>query len=444
MPTNVVMPQLGESVVEGVVVKWRVKEGDLVKADDPIAEVETDKATTEVPSPATGRVTRLLVKEGQTIGVGKPILEIEAAGAPGAAPQPAANPAASSPDEGESGGSAPVQVPVSAPLVLKAPTKAQPAAPNRAQARVDDARISPVVRKMADEYKLDLSLITGTGDGGRITKKDVQAFLARPKGDGNKATAAAVNAPRASAPAPAAGDEVVPFTRRRRVIAERMALSRRTIPEVTTFSEVDMSRIAQVRARYKAQAGKAPGAQKLTYLPFICAAAIRALREYPIVNAQIVSSTGSATEDAYVLKADINLGVAVDTDEGLIVPVIKRADELSLLGLARATDALGEKGRQGKITPDDMAGGTFTISNPGLKGNLFGTPIINLPQVGCLRMGEVVKRAVVIERDGEDTIAIRPMMYLAFAYDHRIVDGVPGNAFLHRVTELLEAGDFPL
>jgi 2-oxoglutarate dehydrogenase E2 component (dihydrolipoamide succinyltransferase) len=318
--------------------------------------------------------------------------------------------------------------------------KAQPAAATRAQARVDDARISPVVRKMADEYKLDLSLNQGTGDGGRITKKDVQAFLARPS-DASRATGATA-APRTAA-APAAGDEVVPFTRRRRVIAERMSQSRRTIPEVTTFSEVDMSRVALVRARYKAQAGKTPGAPKLTYLPFICAAAVRALREYPIVNAQIVSTTGAA-EDAYVLKADINLGVAVDTDEGLIVPVIRHADELSLLGLARATDALGEKGRTGKITPDEMAGGTFTISNPGLKGNLFGTPIINLPQVGCLRMGEVVKRAVVIEREGEDTIAIRPMMYLAFAYDHRIVDGVPGNAFLHRVTELLEAGDFPL
>jgi len=457
MPTNVVMPQLGESVVEGVVVKWRVKEGDLVKADDPIAEVETDKATTEVPSPATGRVLRLLVKEGQTIGVGKAILEIEdgvaAAGAPGAAPtQGAAPPQAAalptpSPDEGESAGSAPVQVPVSAPLVLKAPVKAQPATSTRPQARVDEARLSPVVRKMADEYQLDLSLIQGTGDGGRITKKDVQAFLARPQAAGGKAPLAPGSAPGSpgSAPrtAPAAGDQVIPFTRRRRVIAERMSLSRRTIPEVTTFSEVDMSRIAQVRARYKAQAGKTPGAPKLTYLPFICAAAVQALREYPIVNAQIVSSAGGA-EDAYVLKADINLGVAVDTDEGLIVPVMKHADELSLLGLARATDALGEKGRTGKITPDEMAGGTFTISNPGLKGNLFGTPIINLPQVGCLRMGEVVKRAVVVERDGEDTLAIRPMMYLAFAYDHRIVDGVPGNAFLHRVTELLEAGDFPL
>ena len=448
MPTNVVMPQLGESVVEGVVVKWRVKEGDLVKADDPIAEVETDKATTEVPSPATGRVLRLLVKEGQTIGVGKPILEIEAsgaAGAPGAAQPPAANPAKPSPDEGESAGSAPVQVPVSAPLILKAPVKAQPAgaSPSQASSRVDDARISPVVRKMADEYQLDLSLIQGTGDGGRITKKDVQAFLARPQAGGGKTPAAPASATSSPGTAPAAGDEVIPFTRRRRVIAERMSLSRRTIPEVTTFSEVDMSRIAQVRTRYKAQAGKTPGATKLTYLPFICAAAVRALREYPIVNAQLVSSTGGS-EDAYVLKADINLGVAVDTDVGLIVPVIKHADELSLLGLARATDALGEKGRTGKITPDEMAGGTFTISNPGLKGNLFGTPIINLPQVGCLRMGEVVKRAVVVERDGEDTLAIRPMMYLAFAYDHRIVDGVPGNAFLHRVTELLEAGDFPL
>ena len=433
MSTPVVMPQLGESVVEGVVVKWRVKEGDLVKADQPIAEIETDKATTEVPSPTAGRVLRLLVKEGETIGVGKPILEIDdGAAAPIAAARPAA-------PEIDTAGSAPVQVPISVPLVLKAPAVMATQRAASASGGHDDARISPVVRKMASELNLDLSRVTGTGDGGRITKKDLLAFIGQPQTPGALATtASAAPSPTAPvAPLVAAGDQVVPFTRRRKIIAERMATSRRTIPEVTTFAEVDMSKVAAVRARYKAQSSHTPGAPKLTYLPFICAAAVRALREYPVVNAQV-------HDESYILKADINLGLAVDSEEGLTVPVVRHADELSLVGLARATDALGAKGRAGKLTADDMTGGTFTVSNPGLKGNLFGTPIINLPQAGILRMGEVVKRAVVVERDGEDAIVVRPMMYLAFAYDHRIIDGVAGNAFLHRVKELLEAGDFPL
>jgi 2-oxoglutarate dehydrogenase E2 component (dihydrolipoamide succinyltransferase) len=213
-----------------------------------------------------------------------------------------------------------------------------------------------------------------------------------------------------------------------------MSLSRRTIPEVTCVAEVDMSRIAVLRARYKAQQ---PQGVKLTYLPFVAFATVRALREFPVVNAQV-------GEDATLYKEEINLGLAVESEEGLIVPVIHRADELSLVGLARAIDEQGEKARAGKLSADGVAGGTFTVSNPGIKGNLWGTPIINPPQSGILRMGEVVKRPVVVERDGEDTIAIRPMMYLAFAYDHRIIDGVAGNAFLHRVRELLEGGDFPL
>jgi 2-oxoglutarate dehydrogenase E2 component (dihydrolipoamide succinyltransferase) len=203
---------------------------------------------------------------------------------------------------------------------------------------------------------------------------------------------------------------------------------------VTCVAEVDMYRIASLRARYKSQQ---PQGVKLTYLPFVAFATVRALREYPVVNAQV-------GEDATLYKEEINLGLAVESEEGLIVPVIRRADELSLVGLARAIDEQGEKARAGKLSADDVAGGTFTVSNPGIKGNLWGTPIINHPQAGILRMGEVVKRPVVVERDGEDTIAIRPMMYLAFAYDHRIIDGVVGNAFLHRVRELLEAGDFPL
>jgi 2-oxoglutarate dehydrogenase E2 component (dihydrolipoamide succinyltransferase) len=294
-----------------------------------------------------------------------------------------------------------------------------------------------VVRKIAAEHGVDLAQLRGTGEGGRITKKDIQVFLDQRDKAGTPAKPVSPTAavtPSAKPPSPSAGDRLEPFSRRRKIIAERMSQSRRTIPEVTCVAEVDMSRVAAVRARYKT---KQPQGVKLTYLPFIAFAAVRALREFPVVNAQVA-------EEATLYKQEINLGLAVESEEGLIVPVIRRADELSLVGLARAIDEYGAKARAGKLSADDVAGGTFTVSNPGIKGNLWGTPIINHPQAGILRMGEVVKRPVVIERDGEDTIAIRPMMYLAFAYDHRIIDGVVGNAFLFRVKELLVAGDFPL
>lgn len=264
MATSVVMPQLGESVVEGVVVKWRVKEGDVVKADQAIAEVETDKATTELPSPAAGRVVKLLAKEGDTVAVGKAILELDDSAGASAAPAKPASAAptkAAAPDH-DTESSAPVQVPISAPLVLKAPL-GQRASSNAsaAAARHDDARISPVVRKMAAEFNLDLSRITGTGDGGRITKKDVQSFLDQgPAAAPAPAVLPSGAAPRAPASVPVHvgdGDQLIPFSRRRKIIAERLSLSRRTIPEVTTFAEVDMAKVAQIRARYKAQIGRA-------------------------------------------------------------------------------------------------------------------------------------------------------------------------------------------
>jgi 2-oxoglutarate dehydrogenase E2 component (dihydrolipoamide succinyltransferase) len=433
MSTPVVMPQLGESVVEGVVVKWRVAQGDHVKRDQPLCEVETDKATSEVPSPEDGVVTRLLVKEGETVGVGKPILELDSAPVDvGMADTFAASPQIHSPMQGRGQGEgSPVTVVARA---ARAPTSGGS----------DDARISPVVRKMAAEHDVELSQLRGTGDGGRVTKKDLQAYLDQraatplsPAGgrDRVRGPVTPVVAPAAPPPAPVPSgvDRLVPFTRRRKLIAERMSQSRHLIPEVTCVAEVDVSRIAALRARYKAQTPPV----KLTYLPFIAAAAVRALREFPVVNAQV-------SDEATLFKGEINLGLAVETDEGLIVPVIRRADALSLTGLGRAIDAFGEKARAGKLTADDVSGGTFTVSNPGIKGNLWGTPIINHPQAGILRMGEVVKRPVVVERDGEDSIVIRPMMYLAFAYDHRIIDGVVGNAYLYRVRELLEAADFPL
>jgi 2-oxoglutarate dehydrogenase E2 component (dihydrolipoamide succinyltransferase) len=372
-----------------------------------------------VPSPSDGRVTKLLVKEGETVGVGKPILELDSA----PVDVGMADTFAASPRPAVSGGAPP-------PM---------PSRPKTAPAGAEDARISPVVRKMAAEHQVDVAKLSGTGEGGRVTKKDLQAYLDKrvlvPESPRSSPPPlrATPPPPPARAPAPAAEDRVVPFSRRRKLIAERMSQSRLTIPEVTCVAEVDMSRVAALRVRYKAQQPPV----KMTYLPFIAYASVRALREFPVVNAQV-------GDGATVYKHEINLGLAVETEEGLVVPVVRRADELSLTGLARAIDELSDKSRAGTLTADDVSGGTFTVSNPGIKGNLWGTPIINHPQAGILRMGEVVKRPVVIERDGEDTIAIRPMMYLAFAYDHRIIDGVIGNAYLHRVRELLEAGEFPL
>jgi 2-oxoglutarate dehydrogenase E2 component (dihydrolipoamide succinyltransferase) len=418
MMTPVVMPQLGESVVEGVVVKWRVAQGDVVKRDQPLCEVETDKATSEVPSPSDGRVTKLLVKEGETVGVGKPILELDSAPIDvGMADTFAASPRPA----------------MSAAVPPPMPSRPKAAAP----AGAEDARISPVVRKMAAEHQVDVSKLSGTGEGGRVTKKDLQAYLDKrvsaPEPPRSSPPPLPSPPPPARAPAPSTEDRVVPFSRRRKLIAERMSQSRLTIPEVTCVAEVDMARIAALRVRYKAQQPPV----KMTYLPFIAYASVRALREFPVVNAQV-------GDGATIYKHEINLGLAVETEEGLVVPVVRRADELSLTGLARAIDELSEKSRAGTLTADDVSGGTFTVSNPGIKGNLWGTPIINHPQAGILRMGEVVKRPMVVERDGEDSIVIRPMMYLAFAYDHRIIDGVIGNAYLHRVRELLEAGEFPL
>src|SRR5512141_405331 len=307
-------------------------------------------------------------------------------------------------------------------------------------------RITPVVARMAAEHGLDLSKIPGTGIDGRVTRKDVEGYIASggapPPGPPKAVPAmptAAAPAPSKAAPSPAPkvppppaaeGDQVVPWTPIRKRIAEHMVRSKQTSPHVHIFAEVDMHRVAAVRA-----ASKKEGVN-LTYLPFVIYAAAKALREIPIMNA-IVS--GEST----VLKKDIHIAVAVDTEKGLLVPVLRHADRMSLKEISAAVDDFGARAKAGKITPDELSGGTFSITNPGIKGNLFGTPIINQPQVGILRLGQIVKRPVVIDVDGEDSIVIRPMMYLGCAYDHRVIDGVAGNGFLYRVREILEAGDFP-
>jgi pyruvate/2-oxoglutarate dehydrogenase complex dihydrolipoamide acyltransferase (E2) component len=450
MRVDVVMPQLGESVVEGIVVKWLVKAGDTVTKDQPLLEISTDKVDAEIPSPEAGKIVEILAKEGDTVPIQEILCRIETE--EGAAAPPPTPEKWDEEEEGFPGAMArKTGPPIPAAATVEPPREAPPPPPpEREGVKV---RISPVVAKMAAEYGLDISQIPGTGIDGRVTKKDVEEHLAR--GGEEAAPAPPPKARPAPPPPPKArpvspppapgekpppapgekvtpeGDRVIPFTPIRKMIAEHMVMSKRTSPHVHTFAEVDMHRVAAFRGAKKREG------VSLTYLPFVIWAAIEAIREFPVLNAQVV---GEST----VLKKGIHIGVAVDTERGLIVPVIRNADEKSLLGLSKAVEDLAARAGAKKILPDELSGGTFTVSNPGLKGNLFGTPIINQPQVGILRMGQIVKRPVVIEAGGEDAIVIRPMMYLCLGYDHRVVDGVAGNSFLFRVREILEAGEFRL
>lgn len=413
MSIGVQLPELGESVVEGTVARWLVKEGDRVERDQPIVEVTTDKVDAEIPAPVAGVIEKILAVEGTTIAVGAELARI-AEGATAAV----------------------------------APTAPAASAPNAAAGGAQ--RATPVAKKMADEASLDLRGVAGTGPGGRVTKHDVR----REAGSAAVAasappTSAPARAPRASAarePAGAKpaflayqlqqGDKLIPMTPLRRLVAEHMVLSKRVSPHVGTVAEIDMQGVVRVRNEHKRSFQEAHGFG-LTFLPFLVHAAVRALREYPRLNASVL-------EDAIVEKKDIHLGIAVETEKGLVVPVVRHADRLSLTGLAETVEDLSTRARSKKLSADELKGGTFTISNPGRYGNLYGFAIINQPQVGILRMGEIVKRPVVREVGGEDAIVVRPIMHLALSYDHRAVDGAPANGFLHRVRELLEAAEFDL
>jgi pyruvate/2-oxoglutarate dehydrogenase complex dihydrolipoamide acyltransferase (E2) component len=443
MLVDVVMPQLGESVVEGVVVKWLVGEGELVAKDQPLLEISTDKVDAEIPSPAAGRMAGLLVKAGETVPILTVVARIETDKEVSA---PAAEPPKEQWDEETEGFPGHMARKTEPPI--PAPPRVEPAEPPPPPPPpAGRVRISPVVARMAAEHGLDLSRIPGTGIDGRVTRKDVEAYLAsggaaaapppakpapaaKPvpaakKGPPPKAPAA----PPPPAPAAAEGDQVVPWTPIRKRIAQHMVASKQTSPHVHIFAEVDMHKAVAARAKLKGQG------ITLTYLPFVIYAAAKALREFPGVNATV---SGEST----ILRKDIHIAVAVDTEKGLLVPVLRHADRKSLEELARAVDDFGARAKSGKISPDELGGGTFSVTNPGAKGNLFGTPIINQPQAGILRMGQVVKRPVVVSVEGEDAIVVRQMMFLCMAYDHRIIDGVAGNGFLYRVREILEAGDF--
>ncbi|MFK8000292.1 MAG: dihydrolipoamide acetyltransferase family protein [Polyangiales bacterium] len=416
MTTKLTMPQLGESVVEGTIGKWLVAEGERVEKDQPLVEILTDKADTEVPSPVAGVVSNLQGAEDDIVAVGDLLCEI---------------------DENASGGTSAAKSDES---------------DDEEVTRSGEAPSSPSVRKLAREQGVELSAVRGTGDGGRITSEDVllaaterdetverKAPAEKPKQAPRPATPPPAAAPRATSAfrvppyRPADGDEVVPFTRRRRIIADHMIYSKATSPEVVTFAECDLHATARIRDAHKGQYKKE--GLGLSYLSFVVHATARALREFPELNARVL-------DDAFVKLRAVNLGIAVDTPQGLVVPVIKNADDLTVRGLVRAIADIAERARDNKLTPDDLGGKTFSISNPGRKGNLVGGAIISQPNVGILRLGTIKKRPVVVERDGEDFIAIHPVMHMALTYDHRVVDGVHANGFLYRISEILEQGDF--
>jgi pyruvate dehydrogenase E2 component (dihydrolipoamide acetyltransferase) len=478
MPTNVIMPQMGESVAEGTVVKWLKKVGDRVERDEALLEISTDKVDAEIPSPAAGVLSRILVNENETVEVNAVLAVIggEDATATGSAEQPPTAPVHpdARPPEAAPSGDASVATRPAAPQTPAGPVEAPAESPDSETGREGTGgvargeepsgaaakiRSSPLVRRIAREHNVELAHVPGTGLGGRISKKDILAYLAQqppaaPSSAGAIPTpglpAAAGGpppspAPAPPSPAPAQTSPAVPYrapeiaftgptytmpmTPIRRQIAEHMVLSRRTSAHVTTVFEVEMTRVFEARARH-AQEFEQRNGIKLTYTPFVARAAVEAIKPFPIFNASV---EGQNT----VYKRNINLGVAVALETGLIVPVIKHADEKNFLGIARALQELAERARTKRLSVDDVQGGTFTITNPGVFGSLFGTPIIHQPQVAILGVGVIEKRAVV----RNDAIAIRPMVYLALSFDHRVIDGAVADLFMARVKNKLENWD---
>ena len=486
MATEVVMPQMGESIAEGTITKWLKKVGDRVERDEPLFEITTDKVDAEIPSPAAGTLTEILFNEGDTVEVNKPVAVLDGGGgASAAAPASAQAPAtaeAAAPAKAEQP-SAPAEAPpppapqpqpdgkttAPAPEASKTattstqpeqrsqpPAPAQPSAePARTEKQTQDnghaataedlrrTKSSPLVRKIAQEHGVDIGRLEGTGMSGRVTKNDILSFIesGAPAAPARAASAPAPGRveelPAAPAVKPAEGDRVEQMSVMRKKISEHMVQSRRTSAHVTTVYEIDMTRIAKLRDQHKAAFADRTGT-KLTFMPFIFQAITNALRKFPIFNAQV-------SGDQIIYKRDINLGMAVALDWGLIVPVIKRADDLSISGLARAANDLADRARTKQLKPDEVAGGTFTITNPGVFGGLFGTPIINQPQLAILGVGKIEKRAKVLTtEDGEDFIGVRWMAYFALSFDHRVIDGADAERFLAYVKDELEAGEFSL
>ena len=492
MPTDVVMPQMGESIAEGTITRWLVKVGDKVERDQPLFEISTDKVDAEIPSPAAGTLLEIRNKEGETVPVNQVVAVIgeageqPAAGAPpaaqeAAAAQPAAPTPAPAQPEAAAGSTEEVKKeetaregaagapPVASPEPQPKPrAEAQPqAAPAPAGSEEERLRrySSPLVRNIAAQEGVDLAQVQGTGQHGRVTKDDILSYIENRKAAPAAAPAPApAPAPAAAAPAPAApapaatpapataaavpaqrptggfsvpayheGEnvEIEPMSKIRQITAAHMVYSKATSAHVTTVFHFDMSRVARARNRAKDKFQKIEGT-KLTFMPFIFKAVVNGLKAYKKINAAIDGTN-------IVYKKDINLGMAVDLGHGLIVPVIKHADQLSLVGLAKTANDLADRARSKKLKPDEAQGGTFTITNPGVFGSLFGTPVINQPQVAILGVGAVEKRPVVVTDDeGIDAIAIRTMAYFAITYDHRLVDGADADRFMIEVKKTLE------
>jgi 2-oxoglutarate dehydrogenase E2 component (dihydrolipoamide succinyltransferase) len=481
------MPQMGESIAEGTITKWLKSVGDHVDRDEPLFEISTDKVDAEIPSPAAGTLTEIKYKEGETVevntviavldGEGAKPVEEAAAATEQETPEPAPEPAPVEAKPVEPPPAAEPPAPVEPPKPVAAPEPpSKPAPPPAAHktevkqlvkrsdagasktstqggnggATAEDLRrskSSPLVRKIAEEHGIDIKQLEGTGMSGRVTKNDILSFIESGTPAPQTAATPVAATPKAAPPAapaiqpaplkPGEGDRVEQMTVMRKKIADHMVLSRRTSAHVTTVYEIDMTKVAKLRDENRAAFQERTGT-KLTFMPFIFKAVTDAIRKFPIFNSQV-------SGDQIVYKRDINLGMAVALDWGLIVPVIKRADDLSISGLARAANDLADRARTKQLKPDEVAGGTFTITNPGVFGGLFGTPIINQPQVAILGVGKIEKRAKVLtSSDDEDYIAIRQMAFFALSFDHRIIDGSDAEKFLAYIKELLESAQFAI
>jgi len=439
---DVLMPQMGESIAEGTLSKWLKNVGDAVKRDEPLFEISTDKVDAEIPAPTAGVLAEIKVQQGQTVPVQTLVAVIETekgavapapaaatpAPAPASSPAPVATPAAPAPK------AAPAPPPTPAPRPVPVPVNGDETAEERLR-----RRSTPLVRKIAADHQVDIGGIPGTGYAGRVTKQDILGYIER------GVPSAAPSAPRIPAGAPSGpiehpagaepwpGDRVEPWSKIRRITADHMIMSKRVSAHVASFFEIDYTRVAQLRANAKASYQER--GVNLTFLAFIAKACAENLKKHPVVNAAV-------SGDNTIFRRDINVGIAVALDWGLIVPVIKHADELSLMGIARAINDLGERARTKKLSPDDIQRGTFTITNPGGFGPFAGIPIINQPQVAILGVGAIEKRPKVVTLpDGSDTIAIRTMGMLTMSYDHRIVDGADADKFLADVKKMLQ--EFP-
>jgi pyruvate dehydrogenase E2 component (dihydrolipoamide acetyltransferase) len=441
MPTtDVLMPQMGESITEGTVTKWLKKAGDRVGKDEPLFEISTDKVDAEIPSPVSGTVANILVKEGQTVAVQTIVAQIEASASDAAAASPAPAPIAKATSPAAPKSATPA-APPPPPASQTQPVQSSSSRSSADEDEDDKVRSSPLVRRLAKENNVDLADVSGTGPGGRITKEDLLSHVERMKSAGaskqsaSPATRAPQAPPQASAPSAHSATEdrveIQPMSAMRKKIAERMVYSKHTAAHVSTVFQVDVTKVVTLFTRERSRFEQQEGV-RLTYNPFFIRAIIDGLKRFPMLNASI-SSSG----DEIIIKKSVHMGIAVALEWGLIVPVITHADEKSFLGLARAVADLGERARTKRLSVSEVEGGTFTLTNPGVYGAMFATPIINPPQVGIIGVGAVKKMPVVIN----DAIAIRSIVHMTLSYDHRLIDGAVADQFMASVRQYLEEWD---